>query len=78
MHGYKKDDIQNMDETGSFWKEFPEKGFGVKGRQGKKQTESNCSSVRGRFWWKGDPIVIGSMKIHGALEGLTKIIGMLF
>ena len=31
--GYARDDIWNIDETGLFWKAFPDHGFGVKGKE---------------------------------------------
>ena len=42
LHGYAKEDIWNMDETGVFWQALPDRGFGSKGRQckgGKKSKQ---------------------------------------
>ena len=42
LHGYAKEDVWNMDETGVFWQALPDRGFGSKGRQckgGKKSKQ---------------------------------------
>ena len=42
LHGYAKEDIWNMDDTGVFWQALPDRGFGSKGRQykgGKKSKQ---------------------------------------
>jgi len=31
IHGYKPEDVWNMDESGCFWKALPDKGFAQKG-----------------------------------------------
>ena len=31
LHGYAKEDVWNMDETGVFWQALPDRGFGSKG-----------------------------------------------
>ena len=33
LRGYAKEDIYNLDETGSFWRALPDRGFGEKGKQ---------------------------------------------
>ena len=42
VQGYEKDNIWNMDDTGSFWRALPDKGFGQKSKQckgGKKMKQ---------------------------------------
>jgi len=42
VHGYSKENIWNMDETGVFWQALPETGFGQKGKEcrgGKKSKQ---------------------------------------
>ena len=42
LHGFKKENIWNLDETGCFWKTLPDHGFGQKGKEckgGKKSKQ---------------------------------------
>ena len=42
LRGYAKEDIYNLDETGSFWRALPDRGFGKKCKQckgGKRSKE---------------------------------------
>ena len=33
VHGYRKEDIWNLDETGVFWQSLPDRGFIEKGKR---------------------------------------------
>ena len=45
VHGYEKDNIGNMDETGLFWQALPDKGFGQRSKQckGGKKTKQQLT-----------------------------------
>ena len=44
VRGYEKDNIWNMDKTGLFWQELPDKGFGQRSKQCKGRKRANSSS----------------------------------
>ena len=70
LHGYAKEDVWNMDETGVFWQALPDRGFGSKGRQckGGKKSKQRVTiaffvSAAGKkekpiFIWKSDSPVV--------------------
>ena len=61
VHGYEKEDVWNMDETGTCWRALPDCGFGQKGKSckgGKKASRKSqlhfCICIRS----KNKPVVI--------------------
>ena len=54
VHGYRKEDIWNLDETGFFWQALPDRGFIEKGKRcaggKKKQAENDSDSYRHSYW----------------------------
>ena len=41
VHGYSKEDIWNLHETGIFWQALPDRGFSEKGKQCKGKKKAN-------------------------------------
>ena len=73
LHGFRREDIWNIDETGCFWKALPDRGFGQKGKEckgGKKcKQRLTVASAAGET---ETPIVIGMSERPRCFKGVNK------
>ena len=76
LHGFKKENIWNLDETGCFWKTLPDRGFGQKEKEckgGKKSKQRlTVACIANAAGGKEVAVVIGRAENPRCFRGVNK------